>query len=107
VVKGNLGPHAAHTNDQPTLWASIPPPELPRLSAEWARVDVLLGDQRFFAPIRTHQEPLEPDRGGGDVDALPDGAPAQVVLVIELFLLTSSGSPCQPGGASRRFRGRA
>jgi len=41
-------------NDQPTLWASIVPPELPRLSAEWARVDVLLGDQRFFAPIRTH-----------------------------------------------------
>jgi IS5 family transposase len=41
-------------NDQPTLWASILPPELPRLSVEWARVGVLLGDQRLFAPIRTH-----------------------------------------------------
>src|SRR4051795_7681328 len=41
-------------NDQPTLWESILPEELLRLPAELARVDVLLDDERFFAPFRAH-----------------------------------------------------
>jgi IS5 family transposase len=39
-------------NDQPTLWESVLPQEVLRLPAELARVDVLLDDERFFAPFR-------------------------------------------------------
>src|SRR5918911_1561169 len=41
-------------NDQPTLWESVLPEELRRLPAELARVDVLLDDERFFAPFRAY-----------------------------------------------------
>jgi IS5 family transposase len=41
-------------NDQPTLWESVLPEELLRLPAELARVDVLLDDERFFAPFRAY-----------------------------------------------------
>jgi IS5 family transposase len=41
-------------NDQPTLWESMLPEELRRLPAELARVDVLLDDERFFAPFRAY-----------------------------------------------------
>src|SRR3954471_21060278 len=41
-------------NDQPTLWESVLPPEVLRLPAELARVDVLLDDERFFAPFRAY-----------------------------------------------------
>jgi len=41
-------------NDQPTLWESVLPDELLRLPAELARVDVLLDDDRFFAPFRAY-----------------------------------------------------
>jgi len=40
--------------DQPTLWASVLPPELLRLPAELAQVDALLDDERFFAPLRVY-----------------------------------------------------
>jgi transposase, IS5 family len=39
-------------NDQPTWWESVLPPEVLRLPAELARMDVLLDDERFFAPFR-------------------------------------------------------
>lgn len=41
-------------NDQPTLWESVLPEEVLRLPAELARVDVLLNDERFFAPFRAY-----------------------------------------------------
>jgi len=41
-------------NDQPTLWDAILPSELLVLSAELARVDVLLDDPVFFAPFAAH-----------------------------------------------------
>ncbi len=41
-------------NDQPTLWESVLPEELLRLPDELARVDALLDDERFFAPLRAY-----------------------------------------------------
>src|SRR5258708_35129496 len=41
-------------NDQPTLWDSILPPELLVLSAELGRVDALLDDPVFFAPLAAY-----------------------------------------------------
>ena len=37
--------------DQPSLWESILPEQLRRLPGELARVDALLDDPTFFAPI--------------------------------------------------------
>jgi IS5 family transposase len=41
-------------NDQPTLWESLLPPALLRLPEVLARVDALLGDEAFFAPLVGH-----------------------------------------------------
>jgi len=38
--------------DQPSLWESVLPEELLKLSEELSRVDELLEDERFFAPFR-------------------------------------------------------
>ncbi len=38
-------------SDQPTLWDAILPSELLVLPAELARVDALLDDPVFFAPV--------------------------------------------------------
>lgn len=40
------------TDDQPTLWESVLPPELFQMSEELAEVDRLLDDERFFAPFK-------------------------------------------------------
>lgn len=40
------------SNDQPTLWESVLPAELFRMSEELAEVDKLLDDERFFAPFK-------------------------------------------------------
>ena len=40
------------SHDQPSLWESVLPPELFRMSEELAQVDRLLDDERFFAPFR-------------------------------------------------------
>jgi IS5 family transposase len=45
-------------NDQPTLWEAILPPELLRLPEELARVDRVLDDEAFFAPFRSHFDPV-------------------------------------------------
>jgi transposase, IS5 family len=45
-------------NDQPSLWESVLPQELLRLPDELARVDALLDDESFFAPFRTHFDPI-------------------------------------------------
>ena len=37
--------------DQPGLWEAIPPAELQVLPCELARVDALLDDPAFFAPL--------------------------------------------------------
>ena len=57
--------------DQSMLWEAILPEELRRLPAELARIDVLLVDPAFFAPVRTV---LRPHDGaavnpGGDLPA--------------------------------------
>jgi transposase, IS5 family len=44
--------------DGPSPWESLLPPELLRLPAELARVDVLLDDPVFFAPFAPHFDPL-------------------------------------------------
>lgn len=41
-------------NDQLTLWESVLPAEVLRMPAELARVDALLDDERFFAPLRAY-----------------------------------------------------
>ena len=38
--------------DQPSLWESVLPEEVLALSGELAKVDVVLSDERFFAPFR-------------------------------------------------------
>ena len=38
--------------DQVSLWEAVLPPELLKLPDELARVDVLLDDPVFFAPVR-------------------------------------------------------
>ena len=43
--------------DQPSLWESILPEELRRLPVEWARVDALLDDPRFFTPFVSFFDP--------------------------------------------------
>ncbi|MBI4303951.1 MAG: transposase [Chloroflexi bacterium] len=40
------------TDDQPSLWESVLPPDLFRMSEELAEVDRWLDDERFFAPFR-------------------------------------------------------
>jgi len=45
-------------NDQPTLWESVLPGELVRLPEELARVNALLDDEAFFAPFRSHFDPI-------------------------------------------------
>ena len=40
------------TDEQPTLWESVLPPELFQMSEELAEVDRLLDDERFFAPFK-------------------------------------------------------
>ena len=40
------------SRNQPSLWESILPPELFRMSEELSQVDKLLDDERFFAPFR-------------------------------------------------------
>jgi IS5 family transposase len=45
-------------NDQPTLWESVLPQELLRLPEDLARVDALLDDEVFFAPFRSHFDPV-------------------------------------------------
>ena len=40
------------TDDRPTLWESVLPPELFQMSEELAEVDRLLDDERFFAPFK-------------------------------------------------------
>ena len=40
------------TKDQPSLWESVLPEEVLRLSEQLAKVDALLEDERFFAPFR-------------------------------------------------------
>src|SRR5438132_14106632 len=64
-------------NDQPTLWESVLPEELLRLPAELARVDALLDDEAFFAPVPGVLRPavraaVDPD---GDLPAVdvPEG----------------------------------
>ncbi len=37
---------------QPSLWESVLPEEVLRLSEELAQVDALLEDERFFAPFK-------------------------------------------------------
>jgi hypothetical protein len=44
--------------DQPSLWESLLPEEVPRLPAELARVDALLDDPAFFAPFVRFFDPL-------------------------------------------------
>ncbi len=39
-------------NDQPSLWESVLPPELFEMNEELAKIDRILGDERFFAPFR-------------------------------------------------------
>jgi transposase, IS5 family len=46
-------------NDQPTLWDAIIPPELLELPEQLAKVDRLLDDERFFAPLVPHFHPSE------------------------------------------------
>ncbi len=38
--------------DRPSLWESVLPEEVLRLSEELTKVDALLDDERFFAPFR-------------------------------------------------------
>jgi hypothetical protein len=45
-------------NAQPTLWESVLPEDLLRLPTELARVDVLLDDERFFAPFPVRLRPV-------------------------------------------------
>src|SRR3990172_9285178 len=40
------------TDDQPSLWESVLPPELFHMSEELIEVDRLLDDERFFAPFK-------------------------------------------------------
>lgn len=40
------------SDDQPTLWESVLPPELFQMSEELAEVDQLLDDDRFFTPFK-------------------------------------------------------
>ena len=40
------------SDDQPTLWESVLPPELFQMSGELAEVDRLLDDDRFFIPFK-------------------------------------------------------
>lgn len=40
------------SQDQPSLWESVLPPELFQMSEELADVDRILSDERFFAPFR-------------------------------------------------------
>lgn len=40
------------SEDQPSLWESVLPPDLFRMSEELTEVDCLLDDERFFAPFR-------------------------------------------------------
>ncbi len=40
------------SEDHPTLWESVLPPELFQMSEELAEVDSLLDDERFFAPFK-------------------------------------------------------
>ncbi len=46
------------TGDQPSLWESLLPEEVLRLSAELARVDALLDDPAFFASFAPHFDPV-------------------------------------------------
>lgn len=39
-------------NEQPSLWESVLPPELFEMNEELARIDMILDDERFFAPFR-------------------------------------------------------
>jgi IS5 family transposase len=43
--------------DQPSLWESLLPEEALRLPEELARVDALLDDPAFFAPVRATLSP--------------------------------------------------
>ena len=58
-------------NDQPTLWDSILPPELLVLPVELGRVDELLDDPVFFAPLRgvlSDRSSVDPDGNLSEVD---------------------------------------
>lgn len=50
-----LGPGFLSSPDQPSLWESVLPEEVLRLSEQLAKVDALLEDERFFAPFREGQ----------------------------------------------------
>jgi IS5 family transposase len=45
------------TNPQRSLWEAILPEGCLRLPAELARVDALLDDPRFLAPLASHFDP--------------------------------------------------
>lgn len=40
------------SRQNPSLWESVLPPEFFRINEELAKIDKLLGDERFFAPFR-------------------------------------------------------
>jgi IS5 family transposase len=48
--------------DQPTLWETLLPAQALVMPAELARVDALLGDERFFEPFRPFSMPVSGGR---------------------------------------------
>jgi hypothetical protein len=46
------------TNPQPSLWETILPAGMAALPEELARVDALLDDPGFLAPLATHYDPV-------------------------------------------------
>jgi IS5 family transposase len=39
-------------NEQPSLWKSVLQPDLFEMNGELAKIDMILDDERFFAPFR-------------------------------------------------------
>ena len=63
--------------DQVSLWEAVLPPELLKLPDELARVDALLDDPVFFAPVRAVLRPA----GRASVDADGDVSAVDVFEV--------------------------
>src|SRR5215218_8871028 len=73
--------------DQPTLWEAILPEELRRLPVELVRVDALLDDSLFFAPVRAVLRPQDGTAVDADgnlpaVDVFEVPVPAWVRVVV-------------------------